>query len=204
MRRNMHLPLIFWDVDTQVDFLSSRGRLYVPGAETIVPNLKRLTTWAGRNNVLVIASACAHMPGDKEFQIYPPHCLAGTPGQAKVPETSLDLQVVIPNRRIDLPAWTGKQQIVIEKQAFDVFSNPNTETLLLQLQPREIVLYGVVTEICVAAAAYGLLKRGYSISLVTDAIYHLDQASASEFIREAQRRGGRLLTTDEAARKRAA
>jgi nicotinamidase-related amidase len=31
--------LLFWDVDTQFDFIHPAGNLYVPGAETIISNL---------------------------------------------------------------------------------------------------------------------------------------------------------------------
>ncbi len=158
----MDPSLIFWDVDTQVDFMLPEGKLYVPGAETIIPTLAKLTHWAEQHDVLVVASADAHQPGDEEFSLYPPHCLAGTPGQKKIPETSLAPQFTIPNRPgAELPDPERYQQIVIEKQKFDVFTNPNTESLLAQLGKPEIVLYGVVTEICVSAAGQGLLDRGY-------------------------------------------
>jgi len=72
------------------------------------------------------------------------------------------------------------------------------EELLQQFgQDREIVLYGVVTEICVDRAARGLIQRGYRINLVRDAIQHLDAAKAQATVEEVQGHGGQLLTTDE-------
>jgi nicotinamidase-related amidase len=35
----MPSSLLFWDVDTQFDFIHPVGKLYVPGAETIISNL---------------------------------------------------------------------------------------------------------------------------------------------------------------------
>ncbi len=185
---------MFWDVDTQADFMLPEGKLYVPGAEAIIPTLARLTQWAAQHQVLVIASADAHQPGDKEFSLYPPHCLAGTPGQKKIPETSLTSQFTIPNRQAEMPDAERYRQIVLEKQEFDVFSNPNTESLLAQLGKPEIVLYGVVTEICVAAAAKGLLDRGYRVTVVEDAIRHLDAGKGRAFLEEVRRRDGRIVT----------
>jgi len=195
----MGSELIFWDVDTQADFLRPGGKLYVPGAAKIVPNLKRLTEWTAGSDVLVIASACAHVEGDEEFQMFPPHCLVGTPGQQKIPETTLPDQWVVPNRRdAAIPDLARYSQVVIEKQKFDVFSNRNTEVLLRRLPEKpEIVLYGVVTEICVAAAARGLLERGYRVRVVRDAVQHLDEFQAHAFLREVQRRGGAVVTTDQ-------
>jgi len=186
---------MFWDVDTQADFMLPEGKLYVPGAEAIIPTLAKLTQWAAQHQVLVIASTDAHQPGDQEFSLYPPHCLAGTPGQKKLPETSLSPQFTLPNRhQAELPDAERYRQIVLEKQEFDVFSNPNTESLLAQLGKPEIVLYGVVTEICVAAAARGLLDRGYRVTVVEDAIRHLDAGKGRAFLEEVRRRDGRIVT----------
>ena len=195
----MSKRFLFWDVDTQADFTYPTGKLYVPGAERMVGNLKRLTDWAAGNGILVIASACAHHADDAEFAQYPPHCLVGTAGQQKIPETRLPDALVVPNRGVELPTdLLQHQQIVIEKQQLDVFTNPNTETLLKRLgTDYEIVLYGVVSEICVARAARGLLGRGYQLRIVTDAIRHLDEAKAQKFLEEAAKSGAKLVTSSE-------
>jgi nicotinamidase/pyrazinamidase len=184
---------IFWDVDTQVDFLSSGGKLYVPGSEAIVPTLRRLTQWAAEHNVLVVASADAHHENDPEFQQWPPHCLAGTTGQHKIPETRLPRQLVLPNHEAAIPADVSKwQQVVLEKQQLDVFTNPNTEPLVEQLGRPDVVLYGVVTELCVAQAAGNLLQRGCRITLVEDATAALNPAKARTFVDELTRQGAQL------------
>jgi nicotinamidase/pyrazinamidase len=197
--------LIFWDVDTQVDFMLPEGKLYVPGAEKIIPNLSQLTHWAEKHNLLVVASADAHQPGDEEFSLYPPHCLAGTPGQKKIPETSLPRQFTISNRAgAEVPDPGQFQQIVIEKQKFDVFSNPNTEGLLAAVGKPEIVIYGVVTEICVSAAARGLLDRGYRLMIVEDAIRALDEEKGRALLEEVRQRGGEIKSAGDVLTSRAA
>lgn len=197
--------MIFWDVDTQNDFMRPEGKLYVAGAEKIVPNLERLTRWARQNTILVVASQCAHQEGDDEFKLYPPHCLVGTPGQAKVPETVLAKRKIIPNRPAEVPddphQW---EQVILEKQQFDVFTNPNTETLLQRLgRNLDIVVYGVVTEICVACAARGFLDRGHRVTLVRDAMQPIDEAKGRALIEEVQGRGGRVVATDDVLKRAA-
>ncbi|MFQ5664077.1 MAG: cysteine hydrolase family protein [Terriglobia bacterium] len=195
----MSAERIFWDVDTQVDFMHPEGKLYVPGAEQIMPNLARLTAWAQTHNILVVSSMDAHRDGDEEFQHYPPHCLVGTPGQEKIPETRLAKQTVLPNRPAEIPAHLPDyNQVILEKQQLDVFTNPNTEALLARLgRGFEVVLYGVVTEICVDRAARGLLDRGYRLRLVRDAVHHLDESKARVTFEYIQRRGGQVVTTEE-------
>ncbi len=191
--------LLFWDVDTQVDFMYPEGKLYVPGAEKIIDNARRLTDFAAQRAIPIIASTDAHLESDPEFRDYPPHCLAGTPGQKKVSGTVLANHYVVPNRKLDLPRnLSSYAQIIIEKQAFDVFTNPNMGELLQRFgEDREIVLYGVVTEICVDRAVRGLIQRGYRIHLVRDAIQHLDAAKAQATLDEVRHNGGHLFTTDE-------
>jgi nicotinamidase/pyrazinamidase len=190
--------LLFWDVDTQFDFMHPAGKLYVPGAETIIPNLRRLTAFGAQHGIPIVASTDAHLKTDPEFSQYPPHCLVGTSGQKKVKGTLFPQHYIIPNRKIDLPRDLACYlEIILEKQTVDVFTNPNTDSLLKLLGHREIILYGVVTEICVDRAARGLIKRGYCVHVVEDATRHLDSRRGYATIQHVRRHGGRLLTTSE-------
>jgi nicotinamidase/pyrazinamidase len=191
--------LLFWDVDTQVDFMELGGKLYVPGAEKVIGNVQRLNAWAKSHGVQVLSSMDAHLPTDPEFKDYPPHCLAGTAGQKKVAGTILTKPFVVPNREIALPDdLSSFDQIIVEKQTTDVFTNPNIERVVRKVaKDREIVVYGVVTEICVDKAAHGLIERGHRVHIVSDAIQHLDADAAQNTIKDILQNGGRVLTTDE-------
>lgn len=197
--------LLLWDVDTQVDFMSPGGRLYVPGAEQIVPNLRRLTRWAADNDVPVISSACAHLEGDPELEEFGPHCMVGTAGQQKIAETLLSSRLVVPNRLVEVRDLGGFRQIILEKQAFNVFTNPNADEVVRRFgENLSIVLYGVVTEICVASAAWELMERGHQVQLVSDAVCALDTAEAQAFLGEFRERGGTMAKADAVTRAKAA
>jgi nicotinamidase/pyrazinamidase len=184
-------------VDTQVDFIRPDGKLYVPGAEKLIPAWKRLTHFAAQRGILVLGDVDAHLPDDEEFKVYPPHCLAGTPGQEKIPETILPRQYLIPNRKVELRRdLSGYQQVILEKQTLDAFSNPNADDLLrLVGLEREVVVYGVVTECCVDLVVRGLIQRGYRVRLVTDATRHWDEEKARATLTLVQEKG-ELVTTD--------
>ena len=191
---------IFWDVDTQVDFLSPGEKLYVPGSEAIVPALQRLTQWAAQQKVLVVASVDAHREDDPEFQHWPPHCLVGTEGQQKIPETTLSRQLVLPNHQVELPAdFSSWQQVIVEKQQLDVFTNPNTEPLIERFGRPDIVLYGVVTELCVALAAKNLLRQGCRVTLIQDAIASLEPAKARSYVDDLIQHGAKIASVTEIA-----
>ena len=181
------------------------GKLYVPGAEKLLPNLSRLTEAARKNRVFLVSDACVHGPDDEEFQRFPPHCLRGTPGAAIVPETLAGKFFMIPNRAsAKVPADLSKvQQVILEKQTLDVFDNPNTEKVIERLKSftdpsAEFVVFGVVTEYCVRFAAKGLLARGRRVALVSDAIEAIDPAAGRQALGELKAMGARVVTTDQA------
>lgn len=196
--------VIFWDVDTQADFILPGGKLYVPGAEKLLPNLKLLTDAARRGEVFLVSDACVHGPDDEEFQRFPPHCIKGTPGAAIVPETIAGLYFAIPNRAgVKIPDLTKVQQVILEKQTLDVFDNPNTEKVIERLTSftdpdAEFFVFGVVTEYCVRLVAKGLRDRGRKVSLVRDAIETINPAEGKKTLDELTRMGIRPVTTDEA------
>jgi nicotinamidase/pyrazinamidase len=200
--------LVFWDVDTQVDFMVPEGKLYVPGAAEIAPNLGRLTRHARARLISRVASVCDHVLEDPEISAtpdyrttFPPHCLRGSEGQRKIPATAMENPVVVPNRREDpallrrrLERHTG--EILIEKNAFDVFSNPNTGVLLDTLQPDTLVVYGVAQDVCDAHAIDGFLKRGgCRVVFVADAARPIDALRGAELLAEWKQRGVGVVTT---------
>lgn len=200
---------LLWEVDAQADFLLPGGKLYVPQAEKIIPNLNRLVETARQGRAFLISSADAHQPDDPEFREWPPHCLKGTPGAELIPEARAANYFVIPNQHeFALPRDLGTyQQVILEKNTLDVFGNPNTEALLARLNAAnspsldpgpDFLVFGVVTEYCVYRAADGLLRRGRRVSLIKDAIQSLDQTKGSEILNKLQSRGARLITTEEA------
>ena len=196
---------IFWDVDTQADFMLPGGKLYVSGAEKLIPNLKRLTDAARRGRVLIIGDACTHAPDDPEFARFPPHCVRGTPGAEIIPETRAERVLIVPNEPgAAIPEDLSQfQQVILEKQTLDVFDNPHTEKLLERVarftnRDAEIFIFGVVTEYCVGLAAEGLLDRGRRVALVRDAIEALNAEDGRKTIEELTSRGARLVTTGEA------
>ena len=197
--------VIFWDVDTQADFMLPGGKLYVPGAERLIPNLKRLTDAARRGRVFILGDACTHTPEDPEFARFPPHCVRGTAGAELIPETHAETSLVVPNLAgaaipADLSLW---QQVILEKQTLDVFDNPNTQKVLERVtgftdQDAEIFVYGVVTEYCVRLAAKGLLYRGRRVALVRDAIETLHAEDGQRTMEELTSLGARVVTTEQA------
>ena len=190
--------IFFVDVDTQRDFMLSNGALYVPGAERMIPKLRRLFDFARKNEISILSSVDAHTPDDPEFSSFPPHCVKGTEGQRKLDETLLPRPLVFQNKSIDrnlLDAVRKHQQIIIEKQSLDLFGNPITERLLRVMPPRAIV-FGVTTEYCVKLACLGIRRVGAQVAVVTDAIRALAPKTEKEALEEMRRAGVEFITLE--------
>ncbi|HVD42309.1 MAG TPA: isochorismatase family cysteine hydrolase [Gaiellaceae bacterium] len=171
---------VLWDVDTQVDFMLPDGKLYVPGAEETVPAMKRLVDAARAAGVVHVASADDHELTDAEISTepdflttYPPHCLRGTRGARKIPETEQEDPVPLALELVPDFYLEGREFLLLKK-SFDVFTNPNTERILERLGPDEIVVFGVATDVCDDAAIRGFLARGLRVRFVEDAARGLD------------------------------
>ena len=184
---------ILWDVDTQFDFMLPDGKLYVPGAEETVPAMQRLVDAARAAGLVHVASADDHELTDAEISdepdfltTYPPHCLRGTRGARKIPATDQEDPVPLGLEPVPDRYLEGREFLLLKKN-FDVFTNPNTERLLERLDPDEIVVFGVATDVCDDAAIRGFLARGRKVRFVEDAARGLDDervAISTTFWRE--------------------
>jgi nicotinamidase/pyrazinamidase len=183
----------------------------VPGSESIIPDLRRLTDYAHQHGIRIVASADDHVPGHRELSdtpdwktTFPPHCMRGTVGQRKIPETALRDPLVIEPDPKDPAALAARVKshdgdILFHKHWFDVFTNPNVEPVVNALQPRTIVLYGVATDVCDRFAIEGLLERHPEVRLfvVADATKAIDPNAQEHVLRQWAEEGVRIIDTDE-------
>ncbi len=201
---------ILWDVDTQVDFIEPGAKLYFTGAEEARPAMARLVAAARTAGVVHVASCDQHELSDPEISMepdydstWPPHCLLGTRGAEKIPETKqLD---PLPLPLVPVPATVlrslldGPREVLIPKKQYDPFTNPNTETMLDVLDPDEIFLFGVATDICDDSAVRALLRRGRHISFVEDASRGVDEGRVAACTTAWRNAGVGFTTAEEAA-----
>ena len=199
---------MLWDVDTQVDFVEPDGKLAVPGAAGLTPAFGRLVGAARERGLVHVASADDHELTDPEISdepdfesTYPPHCLRGTRGAEKVGETKqLDplplTSTPYPPRRLAALA-RDRRELLLLKKSFDVFTNPNADALLDLLDPDEVVVFGVATDVCDDAAILGLLRRGRRVRFVEDAAAGLDEARTAACTAAWRDQGVRFSTVEE-------
>jgi len=177
------MKTVFFDVDTQLDFLFPAGALYAPGAEEIAPALGALTSFAAKSDIQILSTLDSHLENDPEFRSWTPHCVIGTQGQQKYSKTLLER--------------SSSAQTNFEKNTINFFANERLHSLLDQLHADHFVVYGLVTEYCVRATVLGLLERKARVDLVTDAIKSFSVAEGCATLEEVRLRGGRLVTVSD-------
>lgn len=199
--------VIFWDVDTQRDFMEPGGALFVPGAPEIVSNLEQLTRCARERGVPVVASMDDHTSVDPEisdrpdFRVtFPPHCMRGTAGQQPIAATAPKNPLYIENRpytRTELADLlrAHRGEIFIKKQAISPFTNPATATLVELLAPETVIVYGVCADFCVHQTVMGLADGMRRVCVVRDAIRAIDAEEARRCEAEWRRRGVEMVST---------
>jgi nicotinamidase/pyrazinamidase len=201
--------VVFWDVDTQYDFMHADGKLYVPESEQIIPNLKRLTDYAHARGIRIVASADDHVPGHRELssnpdwrETFPEHCMRGTRGQAKIGETGLRDPLVIEPGAEDPASLADSVRahegdLLFHKHWFDVFTNENVGPVLDILAPHTVVLYGVAQDVCVRHAIDGFLARRPPLALyaVSDAMKPIDRNVARRLLDDWAAQGVHIVTT---------
>ena len=205
---------LIWITDAQKDFINPDGKLYIPGAECIKSNIKRILLTSQDVGINIFGSMDAHEMDDKEFETYPAHCVVDTDGQKLIDECKVshpDNIYCIPNNGngVDMNVFEGAQQVFFEKQTTDVwdkrFGQPdNIQTLLRMLDVTDIYVIGVATNICDIAAIRGFVKRDYNVAVITDAVKGIDipkdevyPATEQEALDEMVKNGVRLITTYE-------
>ncbi len=196
---------VLWDVDTQIDFVHPLGRLPVPNALDALPAMSTLVRAAQEAGIPHIASVDDHELTDPEISetpdyvtTYPPHCLRGTNGAEKVAETRQ--RDPVPLALTEVPErWLQGREFLLLKKHFDVFTNPNADRLLGLLDPDEVIVFGVATDVCDAAAIDGLLGRGRAVTFVEEASRGLDEARTAACVAAWRDGGVRFATAEEVA-----
>jgi len=201
---------LFWDVDTQFDFMRPEGRLYVPGAETIIDTVSEVRRFALDHGCSILADVDWHRRDNPEIsdtpdfkETFPLHCMAGEPGGERVGYLGTRPIEYVPVEEMDalhLRRLAQKEpfHIVIRKESLSVFDNPNTDKLLDLIRPESVVVFGVALDFCVSYVVNGLAKRpGIEVTLLKDATKGLQSRRDDEIYAEFRRMGVTVTTFHE-------
>jgi nicotinamidase/pyrazinamidase len=198
---------IFYDINTQRDFILPDGKFHIAGAEKIVPVWKAITEFARDQKVHIVCSVDCHLPGDPQLKswggAYPDHCMADTPGQQKIDETAplnpltLESKEYTPDEIQKVLEHDG--EIVFRRQQFERLADDAHLSAILRLVLRpyqDIVMYGVYTESCVDREIAALVGVGPKLHIITDAVAIIG-AETPTFQEKLQQQAVELVTFNE-------
>ncbi len=187
------------DLNTQCDFLLSKGAAPVANRVAVLPNVRRVMNWARLERIPVISTIDAHRPGEPSNGL-PPFCVDRTLGQRKLPFTLLPRRIVLTgDNTTDIPfePFRRYQQVIFSKRRTDFLSNPKADRLINEIQTSHLLILGVITESCVKVAALALMARQRRVGVIVDACGHWSAADAELAFLQMKAKGAVLLTTDE-------
>lgn len=188
------------DVDTQKDFLLASGKACIRNHRRVLGHIRRIMAWARVKRIPLISIAEVH-PNNNGESGYG-YCLDGTEGQRKVRYTLLSNRVSFPaDGHTDLPRDMLRQynQIILHKRCVDPFEEPRIDRLLSEMRANEFILIGSAAEGAVKAMALGLLQRGKTVTVITDAVGSHNKREAKLALRKMEAKGAKLIETKRVA-----
>ena len=165
-------------VDMIEDFVHEGGALYCgPSMARIVPVIQREIARARDVAEPVVYLTDNHLPDDAEFQVFPPHAIAGTKGAEIVPELApRDDDRVIPKRR-----YSG-------------FFGTDLDITLRERGVDTLRLVGDCTNICVLYTAADARNLGYAVEVLEDGVTSFDEEAHRDALRELEKTlGAKIL-----------
>lgn len=180
-------------VDVQNDFCPG-GALPVPQGDEIVPVLNKYIKEFSKKKLPIFASRDWHPKVTKHFKQFggswPKHCVQNTKGAVFHPKLKLSKETIILSKGMD----PGKDSY----SAFQATDPHGTELLnLLKLFGiSEVYVGGLATDYCVKYSTLDVLKNGFKVYLLTDAIkgVNISPLDSAEAIKEMVVNGAKTMT----------
>jgi nicotinamidase/pyrazinamidase len=165
------MPNVVIVVDTLRGFLEADYPLYCgPAARSVIAPIQHLLERERAAGSAVIYVADRHAPDDKEFRIFPPHCIAGSP----------EADVVA-----DLAPHQG--DLIIGKTRYSGFFGTKLDQKLEDLSPGKVIVVGVCTDICVMHTVADARSRDYSVEVPVDCVASFDPEAHNWALRHMER-----------------
>jgi nicotinamidase/pyrazinamidase len=138
--------------DVQEGF-TRQGNLASPECEAAIPAIRKIVDDERAADTPIIFTKDSHVPNDREFEMFPPHCIIGTPEHDLVEEF----------RGIE-----GEAEAVIQKHRYSAFFRTDLEDVLIRIRPEEVHILGFCTDICVLHTTTDLRNRDFQVVVRRD------------------------------------
>jgi nicotinamidase-related amidase len=168
-------------VDMQRGFMSPEGTLYCgDAARQIIPRIRDLVEEEAKRGSLIIFTTDTHQPDDKEFAMFPPHCVAGTSEVEIIPEL----------------APLAAQHTVLPKRRYSAFFETDLDRRLAAFGPEQVIVVGDCTDICVLHTVAELRNRDYPVVVPSACVASFDRDAHTWALRHMEKvLGAQVIST---------
>jgi nicotinamidase-related amidase len=151
------MPNVTLVIDVENGFCKF-GNLASPRCDAVIPEIKRVIESRIQAGDQIFFTADTHDPNDREFEVFPVHCVRGSDEAEVVPE----LQPYLADAEL------------IRKRRYSAFFETNLDQMLRKLRPEQVTVTGVCTDICVMHTVAGLRNRDYRVVVSANAVATFD------------------------------
>ena len=167
-------------IDMQRGFLEEGHPLYCgPEARAVIPKVRALIERELAAGATLFFTADTHDPDDREFQMFPPHCIRGTEEVEIIPELA------------DLTA----KGTLIPKRRYSAFFETDLAEKLAAFKPEKLVFCGVCTDICVMHSVADARNRDFVVEVYTDCVASFDPEAHAFALKHMEKILGATLKT---------
>jgi nicotinamidase/pyrazinamidase len=145
-------------IDTQEGF-TRQGNLASETCTAAIPRIRAIVEEEGAAGTPVIFTKDSHREGDPEFEMFPPHCIVGTAEHELVQE---------------LRDFEPDAAAVIQKSRYSAFHETELDQVLKELNPGEVHVIGLCTDICVLHTTADLRNRDFAVTVRKDGVETFD------------------------------
>ena len=172
-------------IDMQNDFISEGAPIECPGGRSIVPNIKKLKSWAIAKRIPIFYTQEMHRYQKIDYGLElernePEHCLEGTLGV----EIISDLK-------------PEENDFIIIKRRYSGFYLTDLEILMKSLNKNALIITGAATNVCVYSTALDAMQRDIQVIVVSDGVAGTSIDLHEAFLKNIDYVIGDVASTDE-------
>ena len=146
-------------VDMQNGFMRPDGTLYCGDhAREIIPRIAVRVEREKAAGAALFFTQDSHTANDREFEMFPPHCIEGSEEECIIDEL--------------VPLAQDAQ--IVKKRRYSAFFETELAAMLDELAPDKVVVMGDCTDICVLHTVAGLRNRDYPVEVPADCVASFD------------------------------
>ncbi len=163
-------------IDMLNDFIEADGKLVVESAKSSVELIKKRLDKARKEGWVIIYLTDAHRQDDPEFDVWPPHAIAGTWGAEIIKKLK-----------------PKPKDYIIPKRRYSGLFGTQLDLVLRENDIENIVICGVLSNICVLFTAVEAKNLTYNVSVPRDSVASISDDDNDWALKQMELHGVKII-----------